>query len=166
MTYLLSLGLDNLSPRSIKCVFVGYFRTQMGYQCYNPSVSADVMFLSLFYISLHSILLLSLKLFLFHYLLPAPAFDDSLPGPLVDISKLHASKPVRDFRYVYTYHQKVPAAESAPVDSFPVDGPPSQPSARPSHLDILITLRKGNRSCTNHPISKFASYDHLNPSFH
>ena len=27
----LSPGLDKLSPRSIKCVFVGYLRTQRGY---------------------------------------------------------------------------------------------------------------------------------------
>jgi len=45
----LSLGLDKLSPQSIKCVFVGYFRTQKGYLCYNSStrkyfVSADVTF--------------------------------------------------------------------------------------------------------------------------
>ena len=42
-------GLDKLSPRSIKCVFIGYFRTQKRYWCYNPStrkylVSVDVTF--------------------------------------------------------------------------------------------------------------------------
>jgi len=45
----LTLGLDKLSPRSIKCVFVRYSRTQKGYRCYSPHnkkyfVSADVMF--------------------------------------------------------------------------------------------------------------------------
>jgi len=45
----LSPGIDKLSSKSIKCVFVGYFRTQKGYQCYNLStrkylVSADVTF--------------------------------------------------------------------------------------------------------------------------
>ena len=43
------LGLDKLSSRSIKCVFIGYFRTQRGYRCFHPSgrcyiVSADVTF--------------------------------------------------------------------------------------------------------------------------
>ena len=33
----LSSGLDKLSPRFIKCVFVGYCRTQKGYCRYNPS---------------------------------------------------------------------------------------------------------------------------------
>ena len=32
----LSPGLDKLSPRSIKCVFVGHSRTQKEYRCYSP----------------------------------------------------------------------------------------------------------------------------------
>jgi len=45
----LSPGLDNLSPRFIKCVLAWHSRTQRGYRCYNPStrkyfVSADVTF--------------------------------------------------------------------------------------------------------------------------
>ena len=36
-----------LDPRSIKCVFLGYSRTQKGYQCYSPTlcrhfISVDV----------------------------------------------------------------------------------------------------------------------------
>jgi len=41
-----------------------------------------------------------------------------------------------------------------------------QPSSSLSDLDIPIAFRKGNRSCTNHPISKFIFYDHLNLTFH
>ena len=45
----LSPMLDKLSSRCIKCIFVGNFRTQKEYRCYNPStrkylVSADVTF--------------------------------------------------------------------------------------------------------------------------
>ena len=45
----LSPGLDKLSPRSIKCMFIGYSRTQRGYRCFHPPsrrylVSADVTF--------------------------------------------------------------------------------------------------------------------------
>jgi len=76
-----------------------------------------------------------------------------------------ASKPVRDFRYVYTYRPKVPASEHVPANPSLVDGPPPLPSAFPSNLDIPIALRKGKRSCTDHLISNFVSYDNLNPTF-
>jgi len=56
----LTPGLDKLSPRSIKCVFVGYSRTQKGYRCFNPStrkyfVLVNVTFFecSIFYFWFH-----------------------------------------------------------------------------------------------------------------
>jgi len=55
--------------------------------------------------------------------LPAPAFIDSSFVPLVDTSELSASKSVRDFKYVYTHHQKVSTSEPVPADPSPVDGP-------------------------------------------
>jgi len=30
--------LDKLGPRSQKCVFLGYSRTQRGYRCYSPTL--------------------------------------------------------------------------------------------------------------------------------
>jgi len=74
------------------------------------------------------------------------------------------SKPVRDFRYVYTHGPKVPTSEPISANPSPVDGAPP-PSAFPSDLDILIALLKGKRSCTDYPILNFVSYDHLNPTF-
>jgi hypothetical protein len=32
--------------------------------------------------------------------------------------------------------------------------------------DIPIAIRKGVRSCTNHPINRFVSYEGLSPSYH
>ena len=47
--HVLDPGHDKLSPRSPKCIFLGYSRTQKGYRCYSPEsrrcfVSADVTF--------------------------------------------------------------------------------------------------------------------------
>ena len=45
----LFFDLDKLSPRSIKCIFVGYSRAKKEYRCYSPTnekyfVFANVMF--------------------------------------------------------------------------------------------------------------------------
>jgi len=45
----LSPGLEKLSVRSVKCVFLGYSRLQKGYKCYSPTIkqyymSTDVTF--------------------------------------------------------------------------------------------------------------------------
>jgi len=45
-----------------------------------------------------------------------------------------------------------------------VEGPPPQLSVPSSDFDLPIVLRKGKRSCTDHHISHFVSYD-LTPSF-
>jgi hypothetical protein len=42
--------VTKLDPKSLKCIFLGYFRLQKGYRCYCPSlnkylISADVTFL-------------------------------------------------------------------------------------------------------------------------
>jgi len=42
----------------------------------------------------------------------APASTNSSPVSPVDTSEHTASKPIQDFRYVYTHRQKVPIAES------------------------------------------------------
>ena len=97
--------------------------------------------------------------------MPAPASDDSSFVPLVDTLKPSASKIIRNFRYIYNHRQKVHTSKPAPADPSPGDGPPLQTSTSPSDLNISITPRKGNRSYTNHHISKFNSYDHLNATF-
>ncbi|KAL6333802.1 hypothetical protein AAG906_028988 [Vitis piasezkii] len=55
-------------------------------------------------------------------------------------------------------------------ESEPMLGTGSSSSGNPEtisdRLDEPIALRKGVRSCTQHPISKFVSYDNLSPSFH
>jgi len=57
-----SPGLDKLSARSHKCVFLGFTRSQKGYKCFSPSlnryfISADVTFTeSSFCLSLYSLL--------------------------------------------------------------------------------------------------------------
>jgi len=118
----LSPELDELSPRSIKHVFVRYSNTQKGYQYYNPSarkyfVPADVTFFeSVPNFSPHLVTTSKTIPLPLSVSLSAPASADSSPVQLVDTSKPPALKSVRDFRYVYTHRQKVPVSELAPAD--------------------------------------------------
>lgn len=61
--------------------------------------------------------------------------------------------------------------QEASLDPSPESGigPPSSVSPSIPLLDdsnILIAIRKGVRSCTQHPISNFVSLNHLSQSFH
>jgi len=96
--------------------------------------------------------------------LPTPASIVFSLVPPVETPDPPATKLVRDFRYVYTHRPKVLASELVPANPSPIDGH-LPPSASLSDLDIPIALRKGKRSCIDHPISNFVSYDHLNPTF-
>jgi len=102
--------------------------------------------------------------------LPAPVVVHgvSLPVSLKDTTVPPAPKLPweKDFRHVYTHRQKVHASEPVPVASSPVEGPPPQSSVPFSDIDVPITLRKSKRSCTDHPISHFVSYDRLALSFY
>jgi len=161
----LSPGLDKLSPRSIKW----YSRTQKGYQCYNPSirkyfVSANVTFFeSVPYFSPQGPVTASESISLSPSVpLSAPAIvhDVSSTVSLKDTTAPPTPKPPRekDFRYVYTHWQKVPASKLVLIASSPVEGPPLQPSVSSSDFDVPIALRKGKRSCTDHSISQFVSF--------
>ena len=166
----LSPGLDKLSPRFIKCVFVGYYRTQKGYQCYNPSirkylVSADVIFFESVPYSQVPITISETILLSSTVLLPTSASTvSSLVSP-IETQNPPATKPVRNFKYVYTHRPKVSSFEPIPANPSLVDGPPPPPSASPYDFDMFIALQKCKRSFTDYPISNFISYDHLNPTF-
>lgn len=135
--------ISKLDPKSLKCVFFGYSHLQKGYRCYSPIldrylVSADVTFFE--------------------------------THPFFPESRVYNDKGEDDD--ILVYHVTTTVNSSAPTrppitqvysrceDSRP---PPVPPSIDPN-LDLPITFRKGIRQCT-YPISSFASYEHLSPSF-
>ena len=80
----LNPSLDKLAPRSLRCVFVGYSRTQKGYKCYHPPnrryvVSADV---TLFESTLH------------FDSVDSPPDSIPLPPPIADSTTDNDSSPV------------------------------------------------------------------------
>jgi len=95
----------------------------------------------------------------------APASTVSSSVPPVETQDSPAPKSVQGFKYFYTHRPKVPASEPVLGIFSLVDGHPPPPSASSLWSSYSITLRKGKRSGTDHSISNFVSYDHLNPTY-
>uniref|UniRef100_A0A2N9HCS0 Integrase catalytic domain-containing protein n=1 Tax=Fagus sylvatica TaxID=28930 RepID=A0A2N9HCS0_FAGSY len=133
---------DKLDPRAHKCIFLGYSRTQKGYRCYSPSlrkhfVSADVTFFE--DIPYYSPKGRQLQESMFMFVGEIRMSPLVPPPPPVEFS--------------------LPLPPSASTSE---DSPPPQST---SDLDLPIAIRKGKRTCTEHPISNCVSFDHLSPSF-
>jgi hypothetical protein len=152
---------DKLDPRAHKCIFLGYSRTQKGYRCYSPSlqkhfVSADVTFFE----------------DVPYYSPQGGQLQESiLSNPVIPTPIPYAPQvPPISQVYVRRRHQGVPLVPPL-VESPPLPPLSASTSADPplpqstSDLDLPIALRKSKRTCTNHPISNFVSFDHLSPSF-
>ena len=59
-----------------------------------------------------------------------------------------------------------PSPNSAPINSSMETSNCENTASVTDDLHIPITLRKGVRSCTSHPINRFVSYEGLSPAYH
>jgi transposase InsO family protein len=163
---------DKLDPRAHKCIFLGYSRTQKGYRCYSPSlrkhfVSADVTFFEdIPYYSPQGRQLqesmLSAPVIPTHVPIAPPTSPISIVLPIPPISQVYVRRRNQDVSLV---PPPPPVEFSLPL---PPSASPSADSPSPqstSDLDLHIAIRKGKRTCTEHPISNCVSFDHLSPSF-
>uniref|UniRef100_A0A2N9HYG2 Integrase catalytic domain-containing protein n=1 Tax=Fagus sylvatica TaxID=28930 RepID=A0A2N9HYG2_FAGSY len=163
---------DKLDPRAHKCIFLGYSHTQKGYRCYNPSlrkhfVSADVTFFEdIPYYSPKGRQLqesmLSTPVIHTHVPIVPPTSPIPIVPPIPRISQVYVSRR----------NQDVPLIPPPPPVEFSLPLPPSASTSEDSpppqstlDLDLPIAIRKGKRTCTEHPISNRVSFDHLSPSF-
>ncbi|XP_071909660.1 uncharacterized protein [Coffea arabica] len=80
-------------------------------------------------------------------------------GPLMSPAPVH-EKSSREV-CPNTSGNTSPFFSSAVPESDPVLNLPTQES----DLDLPIAIRKGTRTCTRHPISKYVSYDNLSPKY-
>lgn len=171
--HVLDPGRDKLSPRARKCVFLGYSRTQKGYRCYHPEsrryfVSVDVIFFESTSYFTSSGKYLSSDLICCSE--GESSLSPTLPMPLspAPISPSHSPLQV----YQRTKNRKVVAY--GPRDSSSsLEVPASSPAPTLADLpnapnldDLPIALRRGKRTCTQHPIANFVSYTHLSPCLH
>ena len=165
----LSPGLDKLSARSLKCVFLGYHRSKKGYRCYSHTlqrylISADVTFFE------------SVPYFASTQVTPEP-LQESTPTPLPDVPfpiiPHHSREPVPretptvdppTSRPLQTYQRRKPTSvipvpevvhvpEVVPVPEVIADSPPTLSPSPDSILqpesDLPIALRKGIRQTRN-----------------
>uniref|UniRef100_A0A2N9J5N3 Integrase catalytic domain-containing protein n=1 Tax=Fagus sylvatica TaxID=28930 RepID=A0A2N9J5N3_FAGSY len=152
---------DKLDPRAHKCIFLGYSRTQKGYRCYSPSlqkhfVSADVTFFEdVPYYSPQGGQLQESILSSPVIPTPIPFAPQAPPISQVYVRRRHQGAPLVP-----------PQVESPPLppSSASTSADPPLPQST-SDLDLPIALRKSKRTCTDHPISNFVSFDHLSSSF-
>uniref|UniRef100_A0A2N9G0B3 Integrase catalytic domain-containing protein n=1 Tax=Fagus sylvatica TaxID=28930 RepID=A0A2N9G0B3_FAGSY len=164
---------DKLDPRAHKCIFLGYSRTQKGYRCYSPSlrkhfVSADVTFFEdIPYYSPQGRQLqesmLSAPVIPTHVPIAPPTSPISIVPPCSSyLSGLCSSAKSGCPSHSTTTTSRVLSLPLPPSASPSADSPPPQST---SDLDLPIAIRKGKRTCTEHPISNCVSFDHLSPSF-
>ena len=137
--------VSKLNPKSLKCIFLGYFLVQKGYRCYCPSLhkylfSVDVTFLENVPFSSSPTHMSQWKeddLLVYTLVSPKPALVPTQVKPLIT--------------QVYTRHQHPLVLSPSPAAS------KSDPILSD---DLPIALHKGKRQCA-HSISSFCSYEHL-----
>jgi len=171
---------DKLFARAVKCVFLGYSRTQKGYQCYSPStrrfyISADVTFFEDTPFFASPTTTSSTTDVTDSQVIPIPLFH-SIFEPHVSTQsspQLQGNPEFRRYGNIYE-RRHVEAPETSPIDSsdsatktiatdsndsatVPISSPIVVP-LEPSN-DLPIALHKGKRSTANpHPVYNFLSY--------
>ncbi|XP_042501739.1 uncharacterized protein LOC122079386 isoform X2 [Macadamia integrifolia] len=164
----LHMQVDKLSPRSTKCIFLGYFCTQKGYKCYDPIshrnfVSADMTFFegTSFYPLQCPRLVSSGLLHLLHLY---PPLYPSLMLLVLVTPLLYRFISVG--RRLDSQVARYPDASLLPLPASSGEAPVPPPSD-----DLPIAHRKCTRSCTHksmvvYPIDKFVSLSHLPSPIH
>ncbi|RVW61892.1 Retrovirus-related Pol polyprotein from transposon TNT 1-94 [Vitis vinifera] len=153
---------SKLDPRSLKCIFLGYSSNQKGYKCYSPVTrkfynSMDVTFFETqpYYPkndiqgenSTQEYQFWDLESFSESPIttenhIPPESFNQ--PEFIVDLwDKEHIQEETEERALSQQTHE-------------------AEPGPNPSKLPAW---RKGVRSCTQHPIGNFISYDKLSPTF-
>ena len=177
---------SKLDPRSLKCIFLGYSSNKKGYKCYSPVTrkfynSMDVTFFETqpYYPkidiqgenSTQEYQLWNLESFSESSITTknhVPIESCNQPEFIVDLrDKEHIQEETEEGALSQQTHEAEPGSNPRKI---PGSNAPDSDGIVDSELenDILnmpIAWRKGVRSCTQHTIGNFISYDKLSPTF-
>uniref|UniRef100_A0A2N9F358 Uncharacterized protein n=1 Tax=Fagus sylvatica TaxID=28930 RepID=A0A2N9F358_FAGSY len=145
--HVLDPGRDKLSPRSRKCIFLGYSRTQKGYRCYSPEshryfVSTDVTFFE------STSLFFSPGQCLSPELISSHEGEDSFPSPTLPIPLLSPppqvplASPPNPPLQVYQQSQDRRIVSYRPDTTSSLSEVPIPSSSIPETDDLPIALRR------------------------
>nr|CAN65095.1 hypothetical protein VITISV_011639 [Vitis vinifera] len=175
---------SKLDPRSLKCIFLGYSSNQKGYKCYSPVTRKfynlmDVTFFETqpYYPkndiqgenSTQEYQFWDLESFNESPIttenhIPPESFNQ--PESIVDLwDKEHIQEEMEEEALSQQTHEAEPGPNPSKL---PGNNAPDGTVDSELENDILnmpIAWRKGVRSCTQHPIGNFISYDKLSPTF-
>ncbi|RVW43757.1 Retrovirus-related Pol polyprotein from transposon TNT 1-94 [Vitis vinifera] len=128
---------SKLDPRSLKCIFLGYSSNQKGYKCYSPVTRK------------------------FYNSMDVTFFETQPYYPKNDIQGENSTQEYQ-FWDLESF-KPGPNPSKLPGNNAP-DGTVDS-ELENDILNMPIAWRKGVRSCTQHPIGNFISYDKLSPTF-
>ena len=89
-----------------------------------------------------------------------PTFSLLSPPKII----LSGGAMIQPFKFTYSRRKNPKDITNTEDSHYQEPTPESGPENNLSELDIPIAVRKGTRTCTQHPISKFLGYGHLSKS--
>ncbi|KAL0392174.1 UNVERIFIED_CONTAM: Sucrose transport protein SUC4 [Sesamum radiatum] len=130
--HLHSPNLDKLSPRSVKCIFLGYSRAQKGYRCYDPQSHRSFTFVDVTFFG-------STPFY-------SPQSSQAISPTLVPLPVLTLSIPPRIQNHlpalqVYSCRNRSTTTSLTASPGLPPTATPGNPSATSAN-DLPITLHK------------------------
>ncbi|RVW71473.1 Retrovirus-related Pol polyprotein from transposon TNT 1-94 [Vitis vinifera] len=175
---------SKLDPRSLKCIFLGYSSNQKGYKCYSPVTrkfynSMDVTFFETqpYYPkndiqgenSTQEYQFWDLESFSESPIttenhIPPESFNQ--PESIVDLwDKEHIQEETEKGALSQQTHEAEPGPNPSKLLGNNTPDGTVDSELENNILNMPIAWRKGVRSCTQHPIGNFISYDKLSPTF-